>query len=220
MTATTSAAAPSDWTQRNRDLAGLLARAGLGDRAAFAQLYERSSAHLFAVVLRINRDRAQAEDILQEVFVKVWLAARSFDPAQSQPLTWMTSIARHHAIDSLRRRNTQPSLQPLSGSDSADPGEETPEDPYGSVEDAAAGPLELLSQACEARAITACMQALNAQQRQCVALAFYNGLSHAEVAQQLRQPLGTVKSWVRRGLLALKNCLQGAAPRLTARLES
>ncbi len=217
MTSTTSAAAGPDWSKRNRDLAGLLARTGLGDRAAFAELYERSSAHLFAVVLRINRDRTQAEDILQEVFVKVWLAARTFDPAQSQPLTWMTSIARHHAIDSLRRRQTQPRLQSLSANDGGDSGEDPADDPYGNVEDGAAGPLELLSQASEARAITTCMQVLNAQQRQCVALAFYNGLSHAEVAEQLCQPLGTVKSWVRRGLLALKNCLQGAAQPLPSR---
>ncbi len=219
MTSATTAAARPDWSQRNRDLAGLLAQAGLGDRAAFAELYERSSAHLFAVVLRINHDRTQAEDILQEVFVKVWTAARTFDPAQSQPLTWMTSIARNHAIDSLRRRQTQPRIQSLSANDGGDAGDEPAEDPYENVEDAAAGPMELLSQASEARAITTCMEVLNAQQRQCVALAFYNGLSHAEVADQLRQPLGTVKSWVRRGLLALKNCLQGSAQALTARRE-
>ncbi len=89
----------------------LLARAGLGDRAAFARLYERTSSHLFAVVLRINRDRAQAEDMLQEVYVNVWRAAAGFDAAQSQPLTWLTSIARNRAIDSLRRAQTQPQLQ-------------------------------------------------------------------------------------------------------------
>ena len=95
-----SAAAPAtDWTERSRDLGQLLARTALGDRAAFATLYERSSPHLFAVVLRITRDRAQAEDILQEVYVNVWRAARSFDAAQSQPLTWLTSIARNRAIE-------------------------------------------------------------------------------------------------------------------------
>jgi len=92
-----------DWSARSRELSHLLSRAGLGDRAAFATLYEKSSSHLFAVVLRICRDRAQAEDILQEVYVKVWRAAGGFDAAQSQPLTWLTSIARNRAIDSLRR---------------------------------------------------------------------------------------------------------------------
>ena len=102
---------PADWTERSHDLSRLLARAGLGDRAAFATLYERTSSHLFAVVLRINRDRAQAEDILQEVYVNVWRAASSFDAAQSQPLTWLTSIARNRAIDSLRRVQTQPQMR-------------------------------------------------------------------------------------------------------------
>jgi RNA polymerase sigma-70 factor (ECF subfamily) len=210
---TTTAA--QDWPERSRDLARLLARTGLGDRAAFAALYDRTSAHLFAVVLRINRDRAQAEDILQEVFVKVWRAAQTFDAAQSQPLTWLTSIARNRAIDSLRRQQTQPQIKSFAANESGGTGADAPDDKdfYDTVADDAAGPMELLSQASEARALSQCMQVLNAQQRQCVALAFYDGLSHAEVAEQLCQPLGTVKSWVRRGLLALKSCLQSAVQR-------
>ena len=201
--------APQDWSDRSRDLAALLARAGMGDRAAFATLYERSSAHLLAVVLRINRDRAQAEDILQEVYVNVWRAARSFDAAQSQPLTWLTSIARNRAIDSLRRHQTQPQFQTThhSTTDDEDP------DVYDTVADDAAGPLELLSRASDARALSHCMQGLTAQQRQSVALAFYEGLSHAEVADKLHQPLGTVKSWVRRALMSLKSCLESAVQR-------
>jgi RNA polymerase sigma-70 factor (ECF subfamily) len=201
----------ADWTELSVDLARLLGRAGLGDRAAFATLYERTSSHLYAVVLRINRDRAQAEDILQEVYVNVWRAAQSFDAAQSQPLTWLTSIARNRAIDSLRRGQTQPRLQTAgaggSGADAED------EDVYDKVADDAPGPLELLSRATDARALGECMATLGAVQRQCVALAFYQGLSHAEVAEQLRQPLGTVKSWVRRALLTLKTCLQAAVVR-------
>ncbi|MGZ5714441.1 MAG: sigma-70 family RNA polymerase sigma factor [Caldimonas sp.] len=205
----------ADWTERSLDLSRLLARAGLGDRAAFATLYERTSSHLYAVVLRINRDRAQAEDILQEVYVNVWRAARSFDAAQSQPLTWLTSIARNRAIDSLRRLQTQPQLQTLGsaagGADNED------EDVYDTVADASDGPLELLGRATDARALGQCMEQLAALQRQSVALAFYQGLSHAEVAEQLRQPLGTVKSWVRRALLSLKACLQGAVERDAAK---
>jgi RNA polymerase sigma factor (sigma-70 family) len=205
---------PADWSERSHDLARLLARSGLGDRAAFATLYERTSSHLFAVVLRIQRDRAQAEDILQEVYVNVWRAAKSFDAAQSQPLTWLTSIARNRAIDALRRAQTQPQMRNLGpaveGRDAED------EDVYDTVADDAPGPLELLSRAAEARSLAACMDQLSALQRQSVALAFFQGLSHAEVAEQLHQPLGTVKSWVRRSLVTLKSCLQAAVARDSA----
>ena len=202
---------PADWTERSHDLSRLLARAGVGDRAAFATLYERTSSHLLAVVLRINRDRAQAEDILQEVYVSVWRAASSFDAAQSQPLTWLTSIARNRAIDSLRRGQARPqvrSIGPARGETDAED-----DDVYDTVADGAPGPLELLSHASDARALATCMEGLTALQRQSVALAFFHGLSHAEVAEQMRQPLGTVKSWVRRALIALKDCLQRAVQR-------
>ncbi|HEV7912812.1 MAG TPA: sigma-70 family RNA polymerase sigma factor, partial [Albitalea sp.] len=143
-----------DWSERSRELSQLLARSGLGDRAAFATLYEKSSSHLFAVVLRICRDRAIAEDILQEVYVNVWRAATGFDAAQSQPLTWLTSIARNRAIDSLRRAQTQPQLQTLSPSDDEDT------DVYDDKADDQPGPLELLSRASDARALSHCMQDL------------------------------------------------------------
>lgn len=207
----------ADWSQRSVELSSLLGRAGLGDRAAFATLYEQTSAHLYAVVLRINRDRAQAEDILQEVYVNVWRAARSFDAAQSQPLTWMTSIARNRAIDSLRRKQSQPQFQTPVANGSGS-GSDTEEDSvYDTVADLSPGPLDLLSRATDARSLSLCMERLSALQRQSVALAFFHGLSHAEVAQQLRQPLGTVKSWVRRALMALKGCLQDAVDEDAAR---
>jgi RNA polymerase sigma factor (sigma-70 family) len=202
MTTTTP---PLEWTDRSRELSQLLARAGLGDRAAFATLYDKTSSHLFAVVLRINRDRGQAEDVLQEVYVNVWRSASSFDAAQSQPLTWLTRVARNRAIDSLRRTQTQPQFENRFS------GEEEDNDVYDDKADDAPGPLDLLSQASDARALTDCMQDLSAPQRQSVAMAFYDGLSHAEVAEKMGQPLGTVKSWVRRALASLKGCLESAA---------
>jgi RNA polymerase sigma factor (sigma-70 family) len=192
-----------DWPERSHELAQLLARSGLGDRAAFAQLYERSSSHLFAVVLRIQRDRALAEELLQEIYVAVWKAASGFDAARSQPLTWLTAIARNRAIDSLRRAGTQPQTRSSSVHDDDEAVDEGPRDD-------GPGPLDLLQRASDARELSRCMQDLSPPQRQSVALAFFDGLSHAEVAQRLSQPLGTVKSWVRRALASLKNCLERA----------
>jgi RNA polymerase sigma-70 factor (ECF subfamily) len=201
-----------DWPERSRELSQLLARSALGDRSAFATLYERTSSHLFAVVLRIQRDRALAEDLLQDIYVNVWKAAASFDAAQSQPLTWLTSIARNRAIDSLRRRQAQPQLVSAHHEDEDDDRPDLTE----AAASEGPSPLELLDQASDARQLALCMQGLSAQQRQSVALAFYDGLSHAEVAEHLRQPLGTVKSWVRRALSSLKTCLERAVARETA----
>lgn len=197
-----------DWPERSRELSSLLARAGLGDRAAFAQLYERTSGHLFAVVLRIQRDRAQAEDLLQEVYVSVWKAAASFDAARSQPLTWLTHIARNRAIDSLRRASAQPRLESTTRDE-----DDERADASEALADDNPGPLELLGRASEARELSHCMGHLSPPQRQSVALAFFDGLSHAEVAEHLKQPLGTVKSWVRRALQTLKGCLERAVAR-------
>ena len=91
------------------ELAELLSRTALGDRRSFSRLYERTAAHLLGVVVRITRNQELGEDIVQEVFVNVWRAAKDFDARLSQPMTWLTSIARNRAIDSLRRRQTQPS---------------------------------------------------------------------------------------------------------------
>jgi RNA polymerase sigma factor (sigma-70 family) len=192
-----------DWPEKSRELSQLLARTGLGDRRAFAALYDRTSAHLFGVILRIQRDRALAEDLLQEIYVSVWKAAAGFDAARSQPLTWLTSIARNRAIDSLRRAQAQPRLE----STTRDEGDERP-DAVEAAPDEGPGPLDLLGRASDARRLGQCMEHLSAPQRQSVALAFFDGLSHAEVAEQLREPLGTVKSWVRRALMTLKGCLE------------
>ncbi|WP_088279315.1 sigma-70 family RNA polymerase sigma factor [Ideonella sp. A 288] len=198
-------AAPADtWSRRSTELAGLLSRVALGDRQAFAALYRETGAHLFGVVLRINPDRAQAEDVLQDVFINVWKAASGFDAALSQPMTWLTSVARNRAIDSLRRRKSE-----VATVSTHRPGQdgEPDEDLLAALPSDEAGPLQQLEAAAQARDIAHCLQQLSAEQQQCMALAFYQGLSHAEVADHLAQPLGTVKSWVRRALMALKDCL-------------
>ncbi len=200
-----------DWPEKSHELAQLLARSGLGDRRSFAQLYERTSGHLLAVVLRIQRDRALAEDLLQEVYVSVWKAAASFDAARSQPLTWLTHIARNRVIDSLRRAQAQPRLESTTRDDDDD----RPDAQEAQADDGP-GPLDLLGLASQKRELSACMEKLTPPQRQSVALAFFDGLSHAEVAAQLREPLGTVKSWVRRALSTLKGCLDRAVDRETS----
>jgi len=196
----TAIASPED---RQAPLARMLAQAALGDRAAFRKVYEMSASHLLGVILRINRDRGQAEDLLQDVFVKIWGAAGSFDAQRALPMTWMTSIARNRAIDSLRRKQTEPALV------SSHHGEDD-DDPLDQVASTDAGPQELLAQALQSRVMKSCMACLSGEQQQSLALAFYDGLTHSEVATHLGQPLGTIKSWLRRGLQALRSCLEHA----------
>lgn len=192
------------WNERSQRLDSLLCRIALGDRKAFTALYDDTRAYLFGVILRITVDRGLAEDVLQEVFVNVWRSAQSYDGQRSQPLTWLTSVARHRAIDSLRRRKTEPitvSMHPDDEDESAAPD---------TLADPAAGPLQRLEDAAEAHALTQCMQQLSRAQQQCLSLTFYRGLSHAETAEHLSLPLGTVKSWVRRALMTVKDCLARA----------
>jgi RNA polymerase sigma-70 factor (ECF subfamily) len=207
MPASPSPQPATDWTQKGHELADLLARTALSDRKAFARLYELTSSPLLGVILRIVRERDAAEDVLQEVYVNVWRAAQSFNASLAQPMTWLASIARNRAIDSLRRRDAEPQTVSRYADDDEDGGG----DLLAGLASDAPGPMELFEQAADARALKRCVTGLTREQQQSVALAFYEGLSHAEVAEQLRQPLGTVKSWVRRGLLALKACLERAA---------
>ncbi|NBD20744.1 sigma-70 family RNA polymerase sigma factor [Aquabacterium fontiphilum] len=197
----------SDPSARQQHLAALLSRVALGDTAAFEALYRSTSAHLLGLILRIQPDRALAEDVLQEVYVNIWRAAQSFNPALSQASTWLNSVARNRAIDSLRRR--QADVATVSHVTHGDDDEET--DMLSAMPSNDPGPLDLLEQASSAMALQGCMDNLSRDQRQSIALAYYQGLSHNEVADQLRQPLGTVKSWVRRGLQSLKNCLERAS---------
>ncbi len=174
-------------------LAALLSRSALRDQAAFAELYRRTSAKLFGVALRIVRRRDWAEDILQESFVNIWHHAGDYTAARSAPMTWLTSIVRNRCLDWARR-----------------PREETPETFDGMLEgvaDDAPGPLACLARTSDAKRLARCLETLEPAQRQSIALAFYHGLSHSELAEHVKAPLGTVKTWVRRGLERLKTCL-------------
>lgn len=211
-----SATAQSPNAVRDARLVGIMARVARADREAFAALYRATSATLFGQVLRINRDRGHAEEVLQEVYVTVWKQAATYDPRQAQPLTWLTTIARHRAIDSLRRGASQPvTISRFSGLDDPEGGgEEGAGDLLAHLPSDTPGPLDLLDDSSRALSLERCMSALSGEQRSSLALAYYQGLSHAEVAEHMHQPLGTVKSWVRRGLQSLRACLDRASERL------
>jgi RNA polymerase sigma-70 factor (ECF subfamily) len=180
-----------------------LARVALGDRAALRRVYDATSAHLFGVALRISGRRELAEDVLQEAFVNVWQYAGSYEAAQSQPMTWLISIVRNKALDHLRvaQRHVAESL------DGNDPGDAC------EVADDAPTPMQLLLSAADALAVRTCIETIDASPRQCLALAYYQGLSHSEVAAHIDAPLGSVKAWIRRGLERLKKCLDGRSTR-------
>ena len=188
---------PARQVERNARLIELLARTALSDQRAFAELYRMTSAHLYAVALRILREPPAAEEALQESFVNIWHHARSYVTAKSQPLTWLTSIVRNRCLDQLRRRE----VETVTMDDEEDGVQVAAEDPT---------PLEILLSGADARAVGACVETLDAGQKQAIALAFFQGLSHRELSKHLRQPLGTVKSWIRRGLERLRACLDGA----------
>jgi RNA polymerase sigma factor (sigma-70 family) len=188
---------PAKQLERNARLMELLARTALKDQPAFADLYRLTSPHLYAVALRILRESAAAEEVLQESFVNIWHHAASYVAAKSQPLTWLTSIVRNRCLDHLRRRE----VETVTMDDEEDGVTIAAEDPT---------PLEMLLSGADARAVRNCVEALEPGQKQAIALAFFQGLSHSELAAHLRQPLGTVKSWVRRGLERLRDCLDRA----------
>ena len=182
---------------RNERLSGLLSRVALKDQTAFAALYDETSSHLFGVAVRIVREAPTAEELLQEAFVSIWHHAPSYDASRSQPFTWLNTVVRNRCLDWLRRREL--ATVPLAAEENEGGGFEPPAgDPT---------PEEMLLHGADAHAVRQCVETLDAGPRQAIALAFYQGMSHAELAAHLRQPLGTVKSWVRRGLEKLKRCL-------------
>jgi len=176
----------------------LLGRVALQDRAALHELYRAVAGRLLAVATRILGDRGSAEDVLQDTFVTVWTRAPQFPALRTSPLAWLTAIARHRAIDVVRKRRPE---SPLQWTDAE--GQERSHD----VADASGSPLEqLLSAQAEGR-LGDCMAQIETEPRAAVTLAYFEGLTHDELARRLGRPLGTVKAWIRRSLLRLRDCL-------------
>jgi RNA polymerase sigma-70 factor (ECF subfamily) len=188
----------------NASLEALIASAAQGDHASFQQIYERTHTHLFGLAVRMLGQGHAAEDVLQEAYVSIWKNAASFrneiNGQSIAAMTWLIAIVRNKALDALRTRvRRKESELPDSG--------ELDQDEIAATTSLAPSAMQLLEQATQVLHIDGCMKALDGSHRQTLALAYYQGLSHSEVAAQMGAPLGSVKAWIRRGLEKLKSCL-------------
>jgi RNA polymerase sigma-70 factor (ECF subfamily) len=174
-------------------LTPLMPRIAAGDRGALRQLYEATSAKLFAVCLRILSDREESEDVLQEVYVTIWRRADRFDSDRASVMTWVSTIARNRAIDRLRARGPLARSEPVDGLEIAD----------GSV-----SAESLLSAADDRSLLNRCLGQLDKRTETVIRTAFFEGVTYDALARRMDEPLGTVKSWIRRGLAKLRGCLE------------
>lgn len=174
-------------------LAGLLGEVAEGDRGAFEALYRATSRKLFGICLRLLQDRAEAEEVVQEVYATVWRKAAQFDPA-ANAITWLATIARNKALD---RRRTLPARQRLDPIDFAQ-----------DVVDPEASPLQNTEASTERARLHGCLEQLDSRRRTLIRAAFFDGATYDELATRSGSPLGSVKSWIRRGLLQLRACLE------------
>jgi RNA polymerase sigma-70 factor (ECF subfamily) len=174
------------------DLVKLLARAANRESDAFAALYHSTSAKLFGIILRILRQQEAAEEVLQDVYLKIWERASDFDRSKASPITWMATIARNRALDEVRKRKIPVASDGIDISELADPQKL---------------PSEQLEISQELRRLEACLDGLDKQKTIAIKLAYLDGLSRQELAERLDQPVGTIKTWLHRGLKQLKDCL-------------
>jgi RNA polymerase sigma-70 factor (ECF subfamily) len=181
----------------NIQLQTWLAAVAVHDAAIFRQLYDATSPKLFGFLLRILQKSEWAEEVLQETYVSIWNNATSYQPALAAPLTWMTTIARNKAFDALRRHEAAVEID----------AEGPMQDVMQALENPEPGPLAALELSSEAEALAHCLRRLEALHRQAIALAYYHDLSHSEIAVRMALPIGTVKTWIRRGLERLRMCL-------------
>lgn len=163
-----------------------------GDRSALKRVYELTSSKLLGTILQIVRERDIAEDILQDVYLKVWSRAGRFDRAKASPITWLCVIARNTAIDYLRKAGRL---------------KEVADDGIPEIEDDAPNADAMLCDAEDSERLKICLDGLQDDHRRCIRMAFFRGYTHSELSQKLEVPLGTLKSWIRRGLASLKGCL-------------
>ncbi len=175
----------------------LIARCASGEASALRELYDRSAPQLFGVLIRILVREDLAQEALQDVFVRVWQNADSYREAKGSALTWMTSIARYRALDIRRNRSHEVSI--------GDATENLPAD----ANTAETDPFASAQLHADVARLNDCLGQLSSMQRNSVALAYLNGLTHPEISTVLHAPIGTVKSWVRRGLANLRECIEG-----------
>lgn len=171
----------------------LLARTALRDRAAFEQLYQRTSPRLFGLCVRMMRDRSEAEEVLQEGFITVWRRAEGFNPALASANTWLTTLVRNRAIDRLRQRREDTGADPLDL-------ERLPDDDRGPAAHAEASE--------DYARLEHCLEQLDPKHGRSVREAFFTGATYKELAMRCQVPLATMKSWIRRALMQLRTCLE------------
>jgi RNA polymerase sigma-70 factor, ECF subfamily len=194
-------ASPAGIQDRNRHLVDLLHACAQGRQAAFQALYREVSPQLFAILVRILKRRDLAEEALQDALLSAWRNAGSYSVDKGAPMTWLVSICRYRALDILRREKREVSLD-TEREDLDEEGQQVSDGER--VSD-----VVPLSKA-EERKLDECMGRLNDGQRQSIRLAYVDGCTHEEIAARIGSPVGTVKSWVRRGLESLKRCLEAA----------
>jgi len=179
----------------NRSLiATALGRIPAGYRAALQTVYRLTSAKLFGVALRILGERGEAEDVLQEVYVTVWRRAADFDASRASPMTWLIAIARNRAIDRLRASRQSRRMDPI--------------DAAAEVADSAAAADSALESVQEHAKLHGCLEGLATHERAALRGAFFDGNTYEDLAARMKVPLGTMKSWIRRGMVKLKACLE------------
>lgn len=191
--ASTRRAARVHPTDETDPIAPLLTATAKGDRTAFAELYRTTSRRLLGIIVRMTGDKELAEEVLQEAFLAIWQKAGLYQSDSGHGMAWLTTLVRHRAIDRLRL---------VGGTREFAVGADADLEPFS----ATTGSVE--NSIVDAQSIARCMEALKEKQRHVIALAYYYGLTHEELAQQTGSPLGTVKSDMRRGLADLRSCLE------------